>query len=157
MKTIMALAFSVLAIGGWHVAAQESSLRAERTFDYRTNRVFDVKATVGPVRIASVEFTDLGKGYGQGGIGGRLRAPGNTSEASTTLRAHFLAENPSADEWEVAFTLEFLDKSGAIIERVTKRSTWEGEAKPYDFDTQILTYVVPMITRVRIKMEGRLD
>jgi hypothetical protein len=160
MRNLMAVAALVVAgvsaIGG----AQESSLRAERAFDFRFGRAMDIKATVGPVRVSSVEFTDLGKGYGQGGLAGRLRAasPGvNASEASTMVRAHFLAENPQSDEWEVAFTLEFLDKAGALVDRVTKRSTWEGEAKPYDLDHQMLTYVVPMIARVRIKMEGRLD
>jgi hypothetical protein len=40
---------------------------------------------------------------------------------------------------------------------VTKKSSWEGEAKPYDLDHEILEYVVPLIAQVRIKMEGRLD
>jgi N-acetylneuraminic acid mutarotase len=76
---------------------------------------------------------------------------------STTIRAHFLAENPSTDEWEVTFSMEFLDKAGKVIEKVTKKSSWEGEAKPFDFDHEILEYVVPMIAQVRVKLEGRLD
>ena len=79
------------------------------------------------------------------------------SELSTTLRAHFLAENATPDEWEVTFTLEFLDESGKLIDRATKKATWEGQAKPADLDHPILQYVVPLIARVRIKMEGRLD
>lgn len=137
-------------------AAQESSLRAERTVDYKTTKAFTLDAKVGPVRIQTAEFSNLGKNYGRGGIGGRMR-PGSDSEVSTTLRTHFLAENPSSDEWEVSFTVEYLDKAGKVIERVTKKSSWEGEAKPYDLDHEILEYVVPMIAQVRIKMEGRLD
>ena len=76
---------------------------------------------------------------------------------STTLRARFAVENPSADEWEVAFTVEFRDKDGKVIDRAVKKSTWEGEAKPYDFDHTILSYVVPQITTVRITLEARLD
>jgi hypothetical protein len=144
---------SAIAAG---VIAQESSLRAERTVDYTTRKAFDLRAKVGPVRIQSAEFSNLGRNYGRGGIGGRMRG-GTESEVSTTLRTHFLAENPSGDEWEVTFTLEYLDKAGKVIERVTKKSSWEGEAKPYDFDHEILEYVVPMIAQVRIKMEGRLD
>jgi hypothetical protein len=136
--------------------AQESSLRAERTVDYRTAKAFDLSAKVGPVRIQSAEFSNLGKNYGRGGIGSRMRG-GSDSEVSTTLRTHFLAENPSGDEWEVTFTIEYLDKAGKVIERVTKKSSWEGEAKPYDLDHEILEYVVPMIAQVKIKMEGRLD
>lgn len=138
------------------VVAQESSLRAEQTVDFKTSKAFDLVSKVGPVKISSVEFSNLGRGYGRGGIGGKMR-PGSTSEVSTTLRAHFLAENPSSDEWEVTFTLEFLDKAGKVIERTTKKSSWEGEAKPFDFDHEILEYVVPMIAQVRVRLEGRLD
>jgi hypothetical protein len=152
-------ASAALALTGALVAAgtaQESSLRAERTVDYKTTKAFDLNAKVGPVRIQSAEFSNLGRNYGRGGIGGRMRG-GTDSEVSTTLRTHFLAENPSGDEWEVTFTIEYLDKGGKVIERVTKKSSWEGEAKPYDFDHEILEYVVPMIAQVKIKMEGRLD
>lgn len=142
-----------LVAGG---AAQESSLRAERTVDYKTTKAYTLDAKVGPVRIQTAEFSNLGRNYGRGGIGGRMRG-GSESEVSTTLRTHFLAENPSSDEWEVTFTIEYLDKSGKVIERVTKKSSWEGEAKPYDFDHEVLEYVVPLIAQVRIKMEGRLD
>ena len=150
---------AALAITGALVAggaAQESSLRAERTVDYKTTKAFTLDAKVGPVRIQSAEFSNLGSNYGRGGIGGRMRG-GSESEVSTTLRTHFLAENPSSDEWEVTFTIEYLDKAGKVIERVTKKSSWEGEAKPYDFDHEILEYVVPLIAQVQIKMEGRLD
>lgn len=155
MTRLVALAFVSLAVASWHVSAQESSLRAERTIDFRLGRAQDLKATVGPVRVASVELSDLGRGYGQGRIVG-IKV-GIDSEASTTIRAHFLAENPSADEWAVTFSMEFLDKNGALIEKVTKRSTWEGEIKPYDLEHPLLAYVVPLIAKVRIKMEAKLD
>jgi hypothetical protein len=44
-----------------------------------------------------------------------------------------------------------------VIDRATKKQKWDGEAKPYDFDHQILEYVVPLIAQVRIKLEGKLD
>ena len=149
---------AALVITGAIVAAgtaQESSLRAERTVDYKVAKGFPLDAKVGPVRIQTAEFSNLGRAH-RGGIGGRMRG-GSDSEVSTTLRTHFLAENPSSDEWEVTFTVEYLDKAGKVIERVTKKSSWEGEAKPYDLDHEILEYVVPLIAQVRIKMEGRLD
>lgn len=138
-------------------AAQDSSLRAERTLDYKTGKGAPLEAKVGPVKIDSVEFSNLGRGHARSGIAGKMRPGGSSSEVSTTIRAHFLAENPSTDEWEVTFTMEFLDKAGKVIERVTKKSSWEGEAKPFDFDHEILEYVVPMIAQIRVKMEGRLD
>jgi hypothetical protein len=135
------------------LTAQDTRLNAERSFDFRTGKVFDVMAQIGQVKIASVELQNMGRGYGQGNIAGRLR--GTESEASTTIRAHFLAENPTTEKWEVSFTLEFLDKSGKLIDRVTKKSKWDHEAKPYDLDHQLLEYVVPMIGQVRIKLEGK--
>ncbi len=136
--------------------AQEHTLHVERTIDYRTGKTMDVKAEVGQVRIQSVELTDLGHNYGQGGIAARMRG-GSDSEASTTIRAHFLAENPTSDDWQITFTLEFLDKNGKVIDRATKRSKWDHEAKPFDFDHQLLEYVIPLISEVRIKLEGKQD
>lgn len=156
-RTLSGLCICVVTVASLLAHAQESNLRAERTVEYRTGKAAELNARVGPIIIESVEFTDLGRGFGQGGIAGRIRGGGSGSEASTTIRSHFLAQNPLADEWEVTFTLEFLDRSGTLIDRVTKRASWEGEAKPYDLDHPMLEYVVPSIAQVRIKLEGRLD
>lgn len=147
---------SCLALGASLAAlAQDSSLRAERVVSYATGKAQSLAAKVGPVSIQSVEFTDRGRGS-SGGLVTMVRGGGG-SETTTTIRGHFLVENPSADEWEVAFTLEFLDKAGKLIDKATKKSKWEGEAKPFDFDHAILEYVVPAIAQVRITLEGRLD
>lgn len=137
--------------------AQSSSLRAERTVEFRTGKPLDLAVTVGPVKVSSVEFSNLGRGYGRGGLADRLRAATGASDASTTLRARFPAENPSADEWQVTFSLELVDRGGKTIERVTRRSSWEGEARAFDFDFEILEYVVPMIARVNLRLEARLE
>ena len=159
VSSAFALLAAALFAGSASLAAlaQDTSLRDERVVDFAFGKAARLDAKVGPVQIQTVEFLDRGTGSGGGGFAGRFGGRGTDSDASTLVRAHFLAENPSADEWEVSFTLEFLDKSGKLVERVTKRSTWEGEAKPYDLDHPLLTYVVPMVARVRIKMEGRLD
>lgn len=134
------------------VRAQETSLRAERVVPYATGAASPLKVKVGPVNVQSVEFTDRGRAAS--GLPG-LRS--TVSEMATTLRGHFVVENPSSDEWEVTFTLEFRDKAGKVIDRATKKGKWEGEAKPLDFDHAILSYVVPMIADVRITFEARLD
>ena len=131
---------------------QDTSLRAERTVSYATGKSIALNAKVGPVNIQSVEFSDRGRSAS--GLPGIRTTP---SETSTVLRGHFVVENPSADEWEVTFTIEFRDKSGKVIDRAVKKSKWEGEAKPYDFDHPILVYAVPLIAEVRITLEGRLD
>ena len=131
---------------------QDTSLRAERVVSYATGKAIALDAKVGPVGIQSVEFSDRGRVAT--GLPGMRTSP---SETSTVLRGHFVVENPSADEWEVTFTIEFRDKSGKVIDRAVKKSKWEGEAKPYDFDHPILAYAVPLIAEVRITLEGRLD
>ena len=160
MKNRFAGVVALIAVVAIGTGAQEKTLRAERTVDFQTGRAQTLNVTVGPVRVESVEFSDLGKGHGRGGTPGNLigRVAGaNESEASTTLRARFMAENPTVDDWVVRFTVEFLDKSGAVIEKVSKSEGWEGRAKPYNLEHPILAYVVPMIAKVRISFEARLD
>ena len=135
-------------------AGQESALRTERVVPFTMGKPETLNVKVGPVLVQTVEFSDRGRGTGSGIPGiGKPTPP----ETSTTIRAHFVAENPSADEWEVSFTLELLDKSGKLIDRVVKKGKWEGRSKPFDVDHPILAYVVPAIAEVRIKLEGRLD
>ena len=146
---------SCLALGASIAAlAQESSLQAERVLTFTTGKSFPLSAKIGPVNIQSVEFSDRGRAGG--GFGGALRGA-VASETSTTIRSHFLAENPTADDWQVTFTLEFLDRSGKIIDRVSRKENWDREAKPFDLDHPILQYVVPLISQVRIKLEGKSD
>ena len=160
MRCVAILTVIVAAVMAAQSSAQERSLRAERTVEFQTGRAHSIGVTVGPVKIESVQFSDLGRGYGRGGTPGNLLgrvAGANESEASTTLRARFVAENPTTDDWVVRFTVEFLDKDGRVIEKVSKSEGWEGEAKPYNLEHPILSYVVPLIARVRINFEARLD
>ena len=135
-------------------AAQEGSLRFEKTVAWQTGRLIDLNAVVGPVRIGKVEFSDQGRGGGS--IGTRIRTGGG-SDTQTVLRATFDGENPKEDEWVVTFTLELLDARGKLIDRATGKEGFEGEAKNARVDHPILEYVVPMISKVRIKLEARLD
>jgi hypothetical protein len=131
---------------------QDSSLRAERVVSFALGKSIALNAKVGPVNVQSVEFSDRGRTAS--GLPGLRTTP---SETSTLLRGHFIVENPSPDEWEVTFTVELRDKNGKVIDRAVKKSSWEGQAKPYDFDHVILAYVVPSIAEVRITLEARLD
>lgn len=134
--------------------AQEGSLRFEKTVDWQTGKLISLGTAVGPVRIGKVEFSNEGKGGGS--ISSRFRG-GAASDTQTVLRASFDGENPKDEEWVVAFTLEFLDSKGRLIDRATGKESWEGEAKTARIDHAILEYVVPMIDKVRIKLEARLD
>ena len=110
-------------------------------------------AKVGPVMIDNVKITNMGRGFGRGGFGPKGMQP---SEGSTTLRFAFDVNNPGED-WEITFTLEFYDKAGKLIDRVTKKQNWEEKAEVWNFDHPILEYVLPMVADVKISMIGRLD
>jgi hypothetical protein len=135
-------------------AAQEGSLRFEKTVVWSPGKLIALDTTVGPVRIGKVELSNQGKGGGS--ISDRFRG-GGASDTETTLVATFDGENPKEDEWVVTFTLEFLDAKGRLIDRATGKESWEGEAKTARVSHAILEYVVPMIDKVRIKLEARLD
>jgi hypothetical protein len=135
-------------------SAQEGGLRFEKTVAWQTGRLIDLNALVGPVRIGKVEFSNEGKGGGS--IATKIRG-GGMSDTQTVLRATFDGENPKEDEWVVTFTLEFLDAKGQLIDRGTGKESFEGEAKNARVEHPILSYVVPMIAKVRIKLEARLD
>jgi len=136
-------------------AAEEGrSLRFEKTVSYKTGKLIDLNATVGPVRIAKVEFSQ--PSGSSGSIVDRIRG-GGSSETQSMIRASFDAENPEEDEWVVTFTLDFLDSRGRLIDRAAGKEGLEGESHVVKVDHQILTYVLPMIDRVEVKLEARLD
>ena len=148
------VALAAAAPAAW--AQEGRSLRFEKTLKYQTGKLIDLDATVGPVRIAKVELSQPTGGSGASSIMGRIRG-GGSSETQSTIRASFDAENPEEDEWVVTFTLDFLDSKGRLIDRVVSKEGLEGEAKVVNVDHQILTYVLPMIDRVEVKLEARYD
>lgn len=152
-----ALIFAMILCLGLAAAAsaQEGSLRFEKTVAWQTGKLIGLDAVVGPVRIGKVEFTN--EGPGGGSIATRIRGGGGASDTQTVLRATFDGENPKEDEWVVTFTLELLDAKGKLIDRATGKEGFEGEAKNARVEHPILDYVVPMIAKVRIKLEARLD
>lgn len=151
-------ALSAGALAAPVLAAEGESLRFEKTVPYEVGKRLDLGAVVGPVRVNSVRFENLGRGGGGGGsIVGRLRGGGSSSDTETTLRASFDSENPREEEWVVTYTIELLDKKGKLIDRGARNEGFEGEADTVKLDHPILEYVVPMIERVRVKLEARLD
>lgn len=149
---LFALLVLAAALAG---AAESRSLRFEKNVNYQTDKLINLDATVGPVRIAEVEFSQ--PSGGSGSIVDRIRSGGGSSETQSTLRASFDAENPEEDEWVVTFTLDFLDSKGRLIDRAVGKQGLEGESMVVKVDHQILTYVIPLIDRVEVKLEARLD
>lgn len=126
--------------------------RAEKAIPYRLDQSNKLDVKVGPVMIDNVKLTNMGRGFGRGGFGPRGMQP---SEGSTTLRLAFDVNNPG-EHWEVTFTVEFLDRSGKVIDRVTKKGDWEEEAEIWNINHPILEYVLPMVADVKISISGRL-
>ncbi len=135
-------------------SAQEGDLRFEKTVTWQTGKLIPLDAVVGPVKIGKVELSNEGRGGGS--IATRIRG-GGSSDTESVLRATFDGENPKEDEWVVTFTLELLDAKGKLIDRATGKEGFEGEAKNARVEHAILDYVVPMIAKVRIKLEAQLD
>ena len=146
------MALGIIVASATMFGARQESLRAERTVPFRTSEPQTVGATVGPIKVSTVRFSDLGRPPAR-----TFSLAGRASEFSTTLRAAFEAENPKAEDWQVKFTLEYLDKAGKSIDRAEKSGGLEGEAKTVQVDHDLLTYVIPSIDRVRIRMEAKLD
>ena len=149
------IGIAVTAITPAAAVAQEGDLRFEKTVSWQTGKLIEINALVGPVKIGKLEFTNEGKGGGS--IASRFKPGGGASDTQTVLRASFDGQSPKEDEWVVEFTLEFLDSKGKLIDRATGKESWEGEAKTARIDHPILEYVVPMIDKVRIRLEARLD
>ena len=159
-KLIAALAFALvlapLALAG-AASAQEGSLRFEKTVPFQRDHLINLGAKVGPVKISQVTFAT--GGGGGGGIGDTIRARvhGGDTDTLTNLTASFDSENPKDQEWVVTYTLELLDANGKLIDRFSKKESFEGEADVVKVERSILTYVVPMVAKVRIKLEAALD
>jgi hypothetical protein len=127
--------------------------RVETTIPYRLDQSTKLELKVGPVMIDNVKITNLGRGFGRGGFGPKGFQP---SEGSTMLRFAFDVNNPG-EEWELTYTLELYDKAGKLIDRFTKKGSWEEKAEVWNFDHPILEYVLPMVSDVKLSITGRLD
>ena len=163
-RILSAAALSVFALllAGTTAGAQDGSLRFEKTVPFERGEIISLGAQVGPVRIANVELSTSGSGGGGAGGGIRERIMGSMPgggdpETRTTITAAFDTENPREEEWVVTYTLDFLDSRGKLIDRATKSKGFEGEATTYRVEHSTLTYVMPAIARVKIRLEAKYD
>jgi hypothetical protein len=159
-KCLPIAALALLLLAG-AAAAQEGSLRFEKTVPFQRDQLVELAARVGPVRVANVRFAVGGGSSGAGGgIRERIRGSmpgGGDPETRTTITASFDTENATEEEWVVTYTLDFLDSKGKLIDRVTKKEGFEGEADVYRVEHSTLTYVMPFISRVEIRLEAKYD
>lgn len=157
MRKAFILAVALMAVASIS-SAQERSLRFEKTVDYQLGKLIDLNATVGPVRVSKVEFSQPEGGSVKDSIVGRIRGGGGgSSETQATFRAAFDSENPEEDEWVVTYTLDLLDGKGKLIDRIVGSEGLEGEAKVVNVDQATLKYVLPFVDKVKIRLEARYD
>jgi hypothetical protein len=134
------------------LVAQEDRFESKQAFALDKPMLLDGKA--GPVKVTTLKITDLGLGYKSSGINiTRTIAP--PSELSTTLRFAMDVNNPTHEEWQVTFTIELLDKSGKVIERVTKKENYDNEMDRLVIEHPLLQYVMPLISDVKVTLAGK--
>jgi hypothetical protein len=133
------------------LAAQADKFDKKVAFEF--DKALTLDGVAGPVKISSVKITNLGRGYSRGGIS--FRSAGPPSELSTVLRFVFDVNKPTDDEWDVTFTVELLDKSGKVIDRTSKKENYEHEATTLTIEHPLLEYVVPLVSELRITLQGR--
>lgn len=136
--------------------AQDRTARFQRTVEFSTPKTVQLDAALGPVKITTVEFADLGRGYTGSGFSAKVRG-GSNSEASTTVRSRFTIDNPSNEEWELTLALEFLDKNGKIVDKLTRKNDYDDETATWNIEHPLLEYVLPLVSQVRITVQGRLN
>jgi hypothetical protein len=156
MRKTFILAIALMAVASMS-SAQERSLRFEKTVDYQLGKLIALNATVGPVRISKVEFSQPEGGSVKDSIVGRIKGGGGSSETQGMIRAGFDSENPEEDEWVVTYTLDLLDGKGRLIDRIVKSEGLEGEAKVVNVDHTTLKYVLPFVDKVKIRLEAKYD
>jgi hypothetical protein len=136
------------------LVAGAGSLKFTTTVPFRLGSAIELNATVGPVSVESVEFSQGSGGPFGRTLGGTL---GRGDDVYSGITAAFECENPEPVEWEVTFELEFLDKNGELIDRAKKSKDLEGESKVVKVDHSTLRYVIPLIDRVEIKIQAEKD
>jgi hypothetical protein len=127
----------------------------EQKIAFGVDKALTVNGTAGPVKVATLKITDLGRGYSKGGLSLRSLTP--PSELSTTLRFALDVNNPTKEEWQVTFTLELLDKDGKVIDRLTKKENYDNESKVLTLEHPVLEYVMPLVTDVKISLQGKKE
>jgi len=143
---------AALALLSLPLAAQGD--KSDQTVPFAFDKPNALATVAGPVKIKSVTMTNLGKGYAKTVLGVRASVP-SPSELTTTVRLVFDVDNPVKEDWDVTFTVEFMDKAGKVVDRTTKKENYENETAKMTVEQPLLEYVLPLISDVRVTVMGR--
>ena len=133
------------------LAAQDS--KTDQSVPLEFGKPHTLTTVAGPVKVKTLTMTNLGKGYARSVLGVRTALP--PSELSTTVRLVFDVENATKEEWDVTFTVEFIDKAGKVVDRTSKKENYDNESTKLTMEYPLLEYVLPMISDVRVTVLGR--
>ena len=133
------------------LAAQDS--KTDQSVPLEFGKPHTLTTVAGPVKVKALTMTNLGKGYARSVLGVRTALP--PSELSTTVRLVFDVENATKEEWDVTFTVEFMDKAGKVVDRTSKKENYDNESAKLTMEHPLLEYVLPMISDVRVTVLGR--
>lgn len=151
LRQMLALGLTLLVL--MPALAAQGETKAEKTVAYGVDKAIPLDSTVGPVKITTLRITDLGRGYGRGGLS--LRSVRPPSELTTTLRFAFEVNNPIEEEWDVTFTVDLLDREGKVIDRASKTENYEEEAAVLTIEHPLIEYALPLVSQVKVSLQGR--
>ena len=143
---------AALALLAMPLAAQGD--KSDQSLPFVFDKPHALTTVAGPVKIKSVTMTNLGKGYAKTVLGVRTTTS-PSSELTTTVRLVFDVDNPVREDWDVTFTVEFMDKAGKVVDRTSKKENYENETAKMTIEQPLLEYVLPMISDVRVTVMGR--
>jgi hypothetical protein len=144
-------ALSLLAMLATPLAAQEN--RTDQSVPLEFGKAHALTTVAGPVKVKTLTMTNLGRGYAKTVLG--VRTTASSSDLTTTLRLVLDVENPVKEDWDVTFTVEFMDKAGKVIDRTSKRENYDDETAKMTIEHPLLEYVVPLVSDVRVTVQGR--
>ena len=155
MRRLPLLVALVLLGSAALAAGQTPPLQAEKTLAYKTGEGLTLDVKVGPVKIHKVIIT-VGI---PGGVGAAMRAKVSKVDPliDETLTFVFDAENPEKIDYNVTYSIEFLNTKGELIDRFSDKAGYEAEAKTSRFEHVTLKAVLPLIDKVRIKFQAAVD
>ena len=147
----MLSALSLLAMLVTPLAAQEN--RTDQSVPLEFGKPYALTTVAGPVKVKTLTMTNLGRGYAKTVLG--VRTTASSSDLTTTFRLVLDVENPVEEDWDVTFTVEFMDKAGKVIDRTSKRENYDHETAKMTIEHPLLEYVVPLVSEVRVTVQGR--
>jgi hypothetical protein len=127
----------------------------ERTVPFLRGKPALLNLEVGTVRLRRVLLDVADPEAEEGSILGVLR--GDDAETSSVLRASFELEGVPEQPWAAEVRVELLDRHRRLIDRFGRTEVLEPGLEHVHLDRSVLTYVLPLVRFVRVRVEAHPD